>query len=106
MHGITPFCRDIGFDLAQWSNPWLNSQTNRLTLNEEKDDGKLNVEDYSGSPYDEFVGRMVNSANSEPKIGRRQSPKGELYARCTCQTGAMLHLMWWPGQESNLRPSR
>jgi hypothetical protein len=38
----------------------------------------LTLEDYSGAPHDEFVGRVVNSTNAESKIGRRQDPKGEI----------------------------
>jgi len=38
----------------------------------------LTLEDYTGSPHDEFVGRVVSSANAEPKTGRRQYPKGEI----------------------------
>jgi hypothetical protein len=38
----------------------------------------ITLEDYSVSPNNEFVGRIVNSANSKPKIGRRQYPKGEI----------------------------
>jgi hypothetical protein len=38
----------------------------------------LTLEDYSGSPHDEFVGRIVSSANAEPKTGRRRYPKGEI----------------------------
>lgn len=38
----------------------------------------ITLEDYSGSPNDELVGRIVSSANAKPKIGRRQYPKGEI----------------------------
>jgi antitoxin HicB len=38
----------------------------------------LTLENYRGSHHDEFAGRVVNSANVEPKIGRRQDPKGEI----------------------------
>jgi hypothetical protein len=37
----------------------------------------LALEDHSGSPSDEFVGKIVSSANAEPKIGR-QYAKGEI----------------------------
>jgi antitoxin HicB len=38
----------------------------------------LTLEDYSGLPHDEFVGRTVSSAHAETKIVRRQHPNGEI----------------------------
>lgn len=38
----------------------------------------LPLENYSGSPSDEFVGKIVSSATTEPKIGQRQFTKGAI----------------------------